>query len=405
MPEFSCRIATPAGEIVERSYTANDEASLRHELEGKDYLVLDLRRHSALASQVATMFRVRPRVSPKEFLLFNQELSALLKAGLPVLQSLNVLLERRKNPVFRRALADIRERVRSGESLSEAFAAQGDLFPKLYAATLASGERTGELPTVLRRYIEYSRNLLAVRRKVAAALVYPAVLVTLMIGLVLLMVFYIIPRFKTFLTDFGTDLPFITVALLTVTDFCVAHWVELLVGAVVGVASLVTWRRSEAGRRALDRIQLRLPVLGGIARDYAQNRFTRTLATLQAGGIPLVTSLEIAARAVGNSVFEERLFRVASRVREGQALWESLEETGLMSDIAVEMVKVGESTGALVEMLNDVSDFVDQEIDQRLQRAVSLIEPAMLVFMAFVVAGMLLAIYYPMLQAYGSSRF
>jgi len=402
MPEFQCRLATPAGEILERSYQSTDEASLRRELEAKDYLVLDLRQRSAVFARLGGIFRVTPRVSSKEFLLFNQELAALLRAGLPVLQSLDVLLERRENAVFKRALQDIRERVKSGESLSDAFAAQGEMFPRLYAATLASGERSGELYSVLKRYIAFAKNLLAVKKKVVSALVYPAILVTLMVGLMNVVVFYILPKFQTFLKELNTELPLPTKILLGVADFALGYWQFILAGVVGVVAAVSLWRQTEAGQTAIDRMTLRLPLIGGILKDYAQNRFTRTLATLQAGGIPLVPSLEIAARAVGNRVFENGLFRVAGKVREGRSLWESIEETALLTPISVEMIKVGESTGALVDMLNDVSEFTEQEIEHDLQRLVSLIEPLLLIFMAVVVGGMLLAIYLPMIQAAGS---
>jgi type IV pilus assembly protein PilC len=404
MPEFQCRLATPGGDIIERSYVSNDESSLRRELEANDYLVLALRQKNPLIEQILGLFRVKARVSPREFLFFNQELSALLKAGLPVLQSLDILLERRENQAFRRALKDIRERVKAGEALSEAFEAQGDLFPRLYGASLASGERSGELPTVLNRYVEYSKNILAVRKKVVSALVYPAILVAMSAGLISLMVFYIIPKFSEFLADFGSELPMITVVIFESATFCVEHWKILVSVLVLSVIGFVAWKRTEVGRVVLDRLMLKIPVIGGIVHDYAQNRFTRTLATLQAGGIPLVPSLEIAARAVGNALFEKELFRVAGRVREGQALWETLEETGLISDIGVEMIKVGESTGALVDMLNEVSSFVDQEIDHKLQRMVALIEPLMLVFMALVVGSMLMAVYLPLIEAIGQSE-
>jgi type II secretory pathway component PulF len=353
MAEFRCRVATATGEILERTFESRDEVSLRRELEAKDYLILDVRTPSPLASRVAGLFRFKPRVSAKEFLLFNQELAALLRAGLPVLQSLDILLERRENPTFKAALQDIRERVKSGESLSEAFSAQGGLFPRLYAATLASGERSGELHTVLRRYIEFAKNLLAVRKKVVSALVYPIILVTLMVALMNVVVFYVLPKFQDFLGELNTELPLPTVILLSVAEFAVEYW-PYLVGLVVGGFVLVAlWRQTEGGKLALDRMSLRIPLVGGIINDYAQNRFTRTLATLQAGGIPLVQSVEMAARAVGNRLYETRLFAVAGKVREGQSLWESVEETGLTSHITVEMIKVGESAGALVAMIRN----------------------------------------------------
>jgi len=404
MAQFSCRVALPSGEIVERKFTAPDEAALRRDLEDKDYLLLDLRRRNPVLQMLGAILRLRPRISSREFLFFNQEMSALVRSGLPILASLDILLERRKNPVFRRALQDVRERVKSGEALSDAFAAQEELFPKLYCASLASGERSGELPTVLARYITYSRNVLAIRRKVVSAMIYPAILLTLSVALVALMVFYIVPKFNTFLQDFGADLPLITQILVNTALFSRNHWGLITLGAAGALVGFASWQRSGAGRLALDRFKLRIPLFGTIVHDYAQNRFTRTLGTLVAGGIPLVSSLELSARAVGNAHFERELMGVTARVREGQPLWESLEATGLISDIAVEMIKVGESTGSLEEMLTNASDFTDEEIDYRLTQMVAIVEPLMLVFMAFVVGGMLLAIYLPLLRTYSSMR-
>lgn len=404
MAQFYCRMAAPTGEIVERLYTAVDEAALRRELEDKDYLVLDLKRRSRALQTVGETLRIRPRVSAREFLFFNQELSALLRAGLPILTSLDILLERRQNPTFKRALADIRERVKSGEMLSEAFAAQGELFPRLYSSSLASGERSGEVPTVLKRFITYSQMVMAVRRKVVAALIYPAILLVLSIGLIALMTFFIIPKFKSFMDDFGTELPLITKVLMGVAIGARDHWLVFLASAAAIFVLIGVWQRSGTGRVAFDRLKLRLPIVGRVIHDYAQNRFTRTLGTLVAGGIPLVTSLELAARAVGNALFEKELLGVAVKVREGQSLWESLERTDLISDITIEMIKVGESTGSLEEMLDNASTFMDEEIDYRLTRVVALIEPLMLVVMAVLVGGMLLAIYLPLIRTYGQSR-
>jgi type IV pilus assembly protein PilC len=405
MPEFFCRMATPTGEIVERLMTADDEGSLRRELEGKDCLVLDLRLRNELLGSFRNLFRFGSRISQREFLFFNQELRALLRAGLPVLHALDVLIERRKNQVFRHALEDIRDRVKSGQSLSEGFAAQGDLFPKLYASSLASGERSGELPTMLTRFVDYSRTVLAVRRKVVSALIYPAILLCLSVGLVCLMVFYIIPKFQSFIDTLGTELPLPTQILMSTSTFLASQWLLILLAAGGGGAAFLAWVRTAPGRLWLDGFKMKIPLVGNVIHDYAQTRFTRTLATLVAGGIPLVISLELSARAVANLVFERALLRVAEKVREGQALWESLEKTGLLSDIAVEMVKVGEATGALEEMLTSASEFTEEEIDHKLTRVVTMIEPLMLIFMAVVVGGMLLAIYLPLIQTAGQGKF
>jgi len=404
MPEFQCRVANPSGDVFERSYVAEDESALRRDLESQDLMILDVRRPNALAQQISRAVRFRSAVSSREFLIFNQELSALVRAGLPIVPSLELLLERRKNATFKQALQDVRDRVKSGESLSEAFAAQGDMFPTLYAASLASGERSGELASVLQRFIEYTTKLLAIQRRVVSALIYPIILLTLAVGLIGVLIFFIIPKFSVFLDEFGADLPLITEILVAVATFCTERWQIVLGGMVVLATSFLFWRKTPHGRLTLDRIKLRVPLAGPVLRDYSQNRFTRTLGTLQAGGIPLVTSIDLAARATGNTVFERELLKVVVKVREGEPLWQSLDQTGLLSDIAVQMIKVGESTGALEEMLHQSSDFTDAEIDTRLTRLVSLVEPLMLVFMAFVVAGMLMSIYLPLIQAYGQGR-
>ena len=404
MPEFLCRVAIGSGDVVERKYVAADEAALRRDLENQDLMLLDVRRSNPFLQQLARKLRVKGSIPSREFLIFNKELIALVRAGLPIVPSLTILLERRKNATFRHALMDIRERVKSGESLSEAFGAQGDLFPPLYSASLASGERSGEMASVLARFIDYTQRVLAIQRKVVSALIYPAILFTLSIGLVSLMVFFIIPKFNEFLKDFGQELPLITQIIVGIALFCQERWQFILAGTVTGFFGFMVWHRTPGGRYVMDNLKIRLPILGEIVRNYAQNRFTRTLGTLQAGGIPLVTSLELSSRAVGNVVFERELNKVTTKVREGEALWESLDKTGLISDINIQLIRVGESTGALVEMLENASEFTDEEIDTQLSRMVTMIEPAMLVFMAIIVATMLLSIYLPMIQLQGGSQ-
>jgi len=403
MPEFVCRVATPSGEVIERSYMYADEPSLRRDLEGQDLMLLSVRQRNSLLGGLASLFSIRKRVSSRDFLLFNQEFSALIRAGLPIVSSLEILLDRRKNETFRSALQDIRDRVKSGEALSEAFAAQGNLFPSLYASTLASGERSGELADVILRFITYWHNLLKIKRTVVSALIYPMILATLGLGLIALLIFFILPKFSVFLTEMGADLPLISRILIGIAEFSTQNWQILLGVLITSVFGFLFWRRTPGGRLALDRFKLRIPLVGTVVRNYAQNRFTRTLATLQAGGIPLVSSLELSAHAVGNLVYEEGLIKVVEKVRRGQSLWESLDETGLIADITVQMIKVGESTGMLVEMLTNCSDFVDEEIDAQLQRLVSLVEPLMLIFMAVLVGLMLMAVYMPLIQAYGSA--
>jgi type IV pilus assembly protein PilC len=398
MPEFIARIGTTDGAILERSFNSDSENSLRSELE-QQYLVLGIRKKSTVAGLLPGLGS-RRGVKMKEFLLFNQELASLLKAGLPILSSLDILTERRKNPVFRRALLEVRDKVRGGMALSEAFADEGDLFPKIYCSTLASGERSGEVAAVLGRYISYQKTLMATRRKVISALIYPACLFLMSIAVIFILITMVVPKFVDFYGDLGADLPLITRLLIGMSTL-VTDYILVIVAVVVGLfMGFRAWQRTASGRLTLDRWTLRIPLVGGILHKLSASRFVRTLGTLLAGGIPAVSAIGIAARAVGNLEFERHLTDVERKVREGSALWEALDRTGLFSDLAIEMTKVGESTGALSEMLVNVSEFYDEEMDTSLSTIMSLLEPMMLIFMGIIVAAMMLAIYLPLLRSY-----
>ncbi len=402
MPEFIAKVGTSDGTVTERAFTADSEKALLEDLRSREYLVFGIRRKSGLLGLLPDL-RGKRTVSMKEFLLFNQELAALIRAGLPIIAGLDILIERRKNPVFRKALTDVRDRVRSGAALSEAFDAQGEMFPKIYSSTVASGERSGEVATVLQRYIAYQKTMLILKRKITSALIYPAFLLLVSFAIVIIFITYVVPKFKEFYADFGADLPLITKIMVGLSGLVTTHLPLALAGLLVLSIGVRAWARTGAGRLALDRVKVRIPVVGGIWHRFAVSRFMRTLGTLTAGGIPVVTAIGISARAVGNQDFERQLLDVERKVREGGSLWQSLEGTGLFSDIAIEMTKVGESTGALQEMLTHVSDFYDEEIDNRLATMIALLEPVMLIGMGFVIGIMFLAIYLPLLRSYTQS--
>jgi len=402
MPEFIAKVGTTDGVVMERTFTAESEEALRSDLQGREYLVFDVRRKGGWLDAVPG-FGTGRVVRMKEFLLFNQELAALIRAGLPIIASLEILIERRKNQAFKKALMDVRDKVRGGASLSEAFQAQGEMFPGIYSATLASGERSGEIANVLLRYITYQKTMMGLKRKVTSALIYPAILFVLMIGLIAILITWVVPKFTDFYKDFGADLPLLTRLLIGLSSFVTQNVFLLIVGIALALGAIRVWLQTPAGKLARDRILVRVPIVGPVFHRFAVSRFTRTLGTLIAGGIPAVTALGIASRAVGNIVFERRLLEVERKVREGGSLWESLEETRLFSDIAIEMTKVGESTGSLAEMLTNVSDFYDEEIDTRLSTIMALLEPAMLISMGMIVALMFLAIYLPLLRSYAQS--
>ena len=395
--EFRCRLASPNGEIVEGVYVADNEARLRHEFEEKGLFVLSVQPKGAIGG-LSLHLPQRRAINTREFLVFNQELATLLKAGMPLVQSLDLLKGRVVSPVFKGVLGDIHERVRSGSALSDAFGAHGDLFPSVYTASLLAGERSGNLDSVLRRYVEYTKIISTVKRKTVSALVYPIILITLAIGLVSIIVLKVVPAFSDFYSSFGADLPIVTKIIVRVSDFIRSQFVLLVVGIVAAVALGVTWVRQAGQKSRFDQVMLTIPVLGDVARKFSTSQMARTLATLLGGGLPLVNALDIASKSVGNQYMAGQLTIVSGRVREGESFARALEARGVFPDVAVKMAEVGESTGALQDMLNTVADFYDEEIATNMERFVTLVEPILLVIMGIVIAGLLLALYMPLFQ-------
>jgi type IV pilus assembly protein PilC len=317
---------------------------------------------------------------------------------MPLVQSLDLLKRRVTSPAFRQVLDDVHEKVRSGTALSDAFAAHGSLFPSVYTASLLAGERSGNLDAVLRRFVEYTKIIATVKRKTVSALVYPAILVSLAIVLVSIIVLKVVPAFADFYGTFGAQLPLSTRVILAISDFLRSQFVLILAAIVIGVAAVLSWVRQPGQQARFDHLLLRLPMLGQVARKFATSQMARTLATLLGGGLPLVNALDIAARSVGNRYMAAQLDIVSLRVREGQSFAAALEARHVFPEVAVKMAEVGESTGALQEMLNTVADFYDEEIATTMERFITLVEPVLLVFMGLVIAGLLLALYMPLFQ-------
>ncbi|MDX1644582.1 MAG: type II secretion system F family protein, partial [Thermoanaerobaculia bacterium] len=374
------------------------------ELERLGYHVFAIRRGGLGLSWLLPSDRRPRRIPPRRLLIFNQELAALLRAGLPVLQALDLLLKRQRQGELKARLVDIRDRVESGASLSEAVAAQGEVFPPLYAPTLMAGERSGDLEGVIDRFVRYQRLVYEGRKKVASALVYPAVLVGLSAVLIGVMLFYVVPGFESFFLDLGTDLPTITRVIMGLSDLVTDYWVWWLVAIAVAAVVVMRLRATRRGGRWLDRLKLRVPVLGTVFHRFALSEYCRSLSTLLAGGTPLVGALGVASGAVSNSYIRERLKPVAGKVSEGAPFHRSLEETGAVPALAIDMAQVGEATGELGTMLGTVSDFLDEEVETALARILSLIEPIMLVLMGIIIATLLIAVYLPLSSALSTVR-
>src|SRR5215471_6258784 len=285
--EFRCRLASASGQIVEGVYSADTEARLRHELEEKGLYVLSLQPRGAVAGVSVRLPQSR-RVPSREFLVFNQELATLLKAGMPLVQSLDLLKRRVESPRFRAVLEDVHEKVRSGTALSDAFASHGELFPSVYVASLLAGERSGSLDTVLRRYVDYSKIVATLKRKTLSALIYPVILVSLaalLVGIIILKVF---PAFADFYASFGAELPLVTRTIMSFSTFVRSQAVFILISLAAIVAAVVIWLKHPANRARIDHALLSLPLIGPVAAKFATSQMARTLATLLGGGVPLV---------------------------------------------------------------------------------------------------------------------
>jgi type IV pilus assembly protein PilC len=396
--EFRCRLGTPGGEVMEGIYIAENEARLRRELEEKGLFVLSLQRRGGLTGLTFGGPR-RGRVTRQEFLVFNQELATLLKAGMPLVQSLDILRQRVANPTLKAVLDAVHERVKAGTALSEAFAEHGDLFPAVYSASLMAGERSGSLDSVLKRYVNYEKMIGGVRKRTISALIYPAVLVTMMIVLVGIIVLKVVPAFSDFYANFERELPLSTRIIMGLSNLVVNHFWVLVIGAAAIVLATVSWARHPAQRVRLHRLMLRLPWAGETIRKFSTAQIARTLATLLGGGIPLVHSLEIGVRSMSNRFLARELDHVRRGVQEGQSFASALLARGTFPDVAVKMVEVGESTGALQEMLNSLAEFYEEEIETEVGRFITLVEPALLVVMGLVIALVVLALYMPLFEA------
>jgi len=406
--QFICRVGTPDGRVFEEMFTASDETALRSDLGKRGYHLFEVKRQGMAPKMgLPALLRGgrRGKVPVQDFLVFNQELAALLKAGLPLLQALDLMLERMHPGTFRSVLTEVRDKVKSGTDLSEAFGEYGDLFPRLYPSSLKAGEKSGELEAVIRRFVRYMKLVLDARRRVISALTYPAVLVVLSITMIAVMTIYVVPRFMGFFTELDADLPMITQVVLGISTFMSNNWVLMLMVLIAAILGIRAWGRTVPGRLAMDRAKLRIPVLGPVLHRFALAEFCRSLATLLSGGIPLVPSFEIGIASVGNAFVRDRLNPGVQKVREGRPFYLALEESEIFTDMSIDMVKVGEATGSLDEMLNSVSDFLDEQVETRMQRLLSLVEPLMLVFMGIIIAILLISIYLPMYSMLGSSKF
>jgi type IV pilus assembly protein PilC len=399
MPEFVCRVANDRGQVRNQVERAASESELRSRFTEQGFHVYSIRPRPALSLAWKTG-GAKKKVKLADFLVFNQQFVTLIRAGLPILKSLDLLATHIAQPSLRDCVNQVRASVRGGALLSEAFREQG-MFPEIYTTSLLAGEKSGNLEGVLDRYISYQRTALTVKKKLLASLVYPVLLITMVLVLVTVLVTYVIPNFAELYRTMSEDLPPMTQALITFVDGFRRYWIILMVlGAGTG-AGVWSWSKTRQGGQALDRFKMKLPLAGEIWTKYQVAQFTRILGTLLTGGIPMVQALETARQSVTSPLLKHSLEVATRQVQEGNTLWQGLARSGFFPNLAIQMIEVGESSGALPQMLASVAEFFEEDVDTYLAAVLSLIEPAILIFMGFVVAFVLIALYLPIFSLAG----
>jgi type IV pilus assembly protein PilC len=394
MAEFVCKLGDATGRVFEQVETALSESEARQRLSERGFYVYSIKKHLGFVTKFRRSGTSR-LVRGQDFLIFNQQFNTLIKAGLPILSAIDLLAERAAAPKLRPVLGEVRGRVRNGALLSEALVAQG-VFPPVYTTSVMAGEKSGNLSGVLDQYIAYQRTSGNFISRLKNILIYPAILVTMMVLVLSYLVTFAVPKFAELYTQLHVELPTATKIVLAIS-LPLRNYIFVFAGAfaVTGILMFL-WLRSEGGALFIDKLKPKVPLLGDIWLKAQIAQFVRTLSTLLAGGTPLVSALDTSSEAMGSPLIATSVRAAAARVREGTPLHTALEGTRVIPPLALEMIEVGEASGALAPMLTSVAEFYEQEVDLKLGAILAWIEPAILVIMACVVAFILIALYLPM---------
>ena len=399
MAEWSLKYADARGEMHQQVAEAGSERELRDRLTQQGFLIYSIKPRAEIAKWGAR----RGKLNLEKFLIFNQQFVTLIRAGLPILKSLDLLAERLTDPKLGPHIQRVREEVRNGALLSDAFARQG-LFPPIYVTSVLAGERSGSLAEVLERFIAYQKLALSVRKKLIVSMLYPAVLILLAFGLVVFLVTYVVPNFAQLYSSMGSQLPTPTQVLIAVGTTARSYVVLGFMGLILALLGFRLWSRTPSGKETVDRAVLKTPVAGEVWLKFQVAQFSRVMGTLLLGGIPLMAALDTAADSLGTQVLKKVLEQAAKLVREGQALSQALRTTKLFPALSIDMIEVGESTGALPAMLSSVAEFYEDDVSTRVTAALSLIEPAILIAMGCFVGFVLVSLYLPIFSLADSMR-
>ncbi len=390
MAEFVVKVADDRGRVQQHVEQGYSEAEVRDRFSSQGYLVYWVKPQGLMAGGL----RKKRKLKQATFLVFNQQFLTLIKAGLPILNSLELLIKRQKDKQLKQILENVRDRVKGGELLSDSFAAQG-MIPKIYTTTLMAGEKSGNIDEVLTRYIAFQRMAMTFRKKLFVSLIYPTLLVSVVLIMVTFLFTYVVPKFADLFNSLDAKLPAITVFMLNVGLNAQKYAPFLLAGLAIAIFVLWRWKETDRGADQIDRAILSMPLLGDIRLKHQVASFSRMLSTLLQGGLPLVPAMETAGSSMSSRRILKGVMRAGVRVREGQGLAPSLEEQKVFPELAVEMIEVGESTGALPAMLNSVAEFYEEDVQTALGAAMALIEPVILIIMAIFVGGVLISLYLP----------
>jgi type IV pilus assembly protein PilC len=403
MAEFVLKYADSRGEIHRQVVEGASERDLRNRFTEQGYLVYSVRPRGGLMPLVGGGRGRREKLNLEKFLIFNQQFVTLIRAGLPILKALDLLADRLTDPKLGRHIRNVRDEVKNGALLSEAFRRQGVFMP-IYVTSVLAGEKSGSLGEVIDRFLAYQKMVLAVRKKLMVSLLYPSVLMVLVVCLMIFLVTYVVPNFAQLYSTMSANLPPLTQFLIDAGTAARKYILVLALGLAAGVVGLRFWSRRESAQHMLDRMKFRAPILGRIWTMYQVAQFARVLSTLLVGGIPLMQALETASESMSSTLIRKALDKTKKMVREGQPLSAAVGSTGVFPSLAIDMIEVGESTGALPSMLNSVAEFYEEDVNIRTAAALSLIEPAIMIFMGFFVAFILIALYLPIFSLADSLR-
>ena len=400
MALYTCKLGSSDGKVLVKELEATSRESLLQSLEEKGYFVFEVKKKPLqflLDKGIA-----RKKVSNKELLTFNQELLVLIKAGLPIIQAFDTILERAGKGKLPEILREVREDIKGGTSLSDAFEKFPAAFSHLYIASIRAGEKTGDLPLTIRRYINFIKRSETLRKKVISALFYPVILITVAFVAVTVLLIYVVPTFSRIYADSGSQLPMPTLVLMSITSYLKKYFLLIVGGVIAGVSVFRRWSETETGRFSVDRMKIGLPYLGRVFGKYSVSAFTRTFATVLGSGIPIVESLKMSVGTLNNKVLERKLLEAVVKVEEGTSLSVALESVNIMPPLAIRMLGVGETTGSLEEMLGDVSEYFEEEIEANLHLITTAIEPAIMVVVGIIVGAIIITMYLPVFKLGGT---